>query len=424
MPKGFFAKSLLLSSKKPLSRVPKCGACKLYLTCKSPKMEVSGKGAKGILVVAEAPGKEEDKQGIQLVGNSGTELMNSLRRFGIDMREDCWLTNSLICRPPGNANPTDDQITYCHPNLLNTLERLKPKVIITLGKYGAKSTLYGLYKDKVEAIKPWAGWQIPHQKLNAWICPTFHPAYILHEKSEQQQKLIKSYFKRHLEAAVAHTKRPWKVAPDYTKQVEKVIDPAKAAKIIREFIRQGGNGAYDYETTMLKPDSDRAIIVSCSICHNGERTIAYPFFGEAVAATYEYIRSGIGLIASNLQFEERWNIKQWGRGGRRWLWDTMNNAHVADCREGITSIKFQSFVRLGIETYDAHIQSLLHAKRGKVNQIIKEIDLDQLLLYNGLDSLLEYCVAQLQMEELDNVADNWTFVPSGNLPRSYSKESL
>lgn len=417
MPKGFFHKSVLLSSNKPLSRVPKCGACGLFKTCKSPKMEVSGMGRKEILIVAEAPGKEEDRQGIQLVGNSGTELMNALRRFGIDMRRDCWLTNSIICRPPNNQNPSDDEIEWCHPNLLNTIEKLKPKLIITLGKYGVKSTLIGIWKDKVDAIKPWVGWHIPSQKLNAWICPTYHPAAILQEKSEQQQQLLRMYFRRHLEAAVKHEQRPWKEALDYSKQVERIIDPSKAAKIIRSFIREGGNGAFDYETNMLKPDSSRAVIVSCSICHNGQRTIAYPFFREAIDATHEYLRSPVGKIASNLQFEERWTIKQYGQGVRNWLWDTMNNAHVLDVREGITSIKFQAFVRIGIEPYDKHIQTLLQAKKGKVNQIIKEIDLDQLLLYNGLDSLFEYIVAQLQMEEVDNVADNWTQIPSRLLPR-------
>ncbi len=416
MPKGFFHKSVLLATSKPLSRVPKCGACGLYKTCKSPKMEPSGKGLKEILIVAEAPGKEEDRQGIQLVGNSGTELQQALRRFGINMREDCWLTNSLICRPPNNINPSDEEIDYCHPNLLNTIEKLKPRLIITLGKYGIKSTLIGLWKEKVEAVKPWAGWQIPNQKLNAWICPTFHPAAILHEKSEQQQELLRMYFRRHLEAAVKLGKRPWKDVPNYNSHVERIVDPKKAAKIIREFIKEGGNGAFDYETNMLKPDSSRAVIVSCSICHNGSRTIAYPFFREAIEATYEYIRSPIGKIASNLQFEERWTIKQFGKGTRNWIWDTMNNAHVLDIREAITSIKFQAFVRLGIEPYDKHIQSLLQAKKGKANQIIKEIDLEQLLTYNALDSFLEYHIAELQMIEARTVPESWKYCDERNLP--------
>lgn len=405
MPKGFFAKSLLLSSKKPLSRVPKCGACRLYLTCNSPKMPVSGEGRKKILVVAEAPGKQEDREGIQLVGESGQLLVSKLRKHGIEMRRDCWLTNALICRPPKNANPTADQISHCHPNLLNTLEKLKPEVIITLGTYGVKSTLKGLWRDDVSSVSQWAGMQIPNQKLNAWICPTYHPAWMLHTKKPDERNLREKFFEAHLAAATELGGRPWESIPDYESKIEKIRDPDKAAKIIREMIDQGGLAAFDYETNMLKPDSKWATIVCCSICLNGKRTIAFPWLGPAIPAMMDFLTSSrVKKIASNLKFEERWSLKEFGLGVTGWEWDTMNNAHILDGRPDITSIKFQAFVRLGIEPYDEHIKPLLQAKKGqKINQIIKEIDLNQLLLYCGMDSLLEYKVAILQMKDANHV---------------------
>jgi uracil-DNA glycosylase family 4 len=399
MPKGFFSQSLLLSSKQPISRVPKCGACGLFKTCQSPKMPVSGEGKRQILVVAEAPGKEEDKQGIQLVGNSGQYLIKKLRKFGVDMRRDCWLTNAVICRPPDNADPTLDQIRWCHPNLLNTLEQLKPKVIIALGKFGIKSALVGLWKDKIDAAAPWVGWRIPSQKLNSWICPVWHPAYILRMKN-QELEIHDRLFEEYIEAAVELEEHPWKKIPDYAAKVERIIDPVKAAEAIRWFIKVRKTCSFDYETNMLKPDSSSATLVSVSIA-NRDRVIAYPFLKEAKQATKDFLESDVPKVGANIKFEERWTMKEFGIKVNGWLCDTVILAHVLDNRRGITSVKFQGFVRFGIETYNDHISPLLEAKKGqKINQIIKEIDLNQLLIYNGLDSLIELKIANQQMEEL------------------------
>src|SRR5690606_23623431 len=138
---GFFPASQLQVAKAPPSLAPQCGACGLFKTCKSPKMPVSGKGRREILVVAEAPGKDEDDRGIQLVGESGQLLERAMRKAGVDMRKDCWLTNSLICRPPNNRMPTKQEIDYCRPNLLKTIKELDPKVIILLGGSAVRSLI-------------------------------------------------------------------------------------------------------------------------------------------------------------------------------------------------------------------------------------------------------------------------------------------
>jgi uracil-DNA glycosylase family 4 len=175
MPKGFFTKSQL-ASKAPVSRIPHCGSCGLFRQCKSPKMPVSGKGRKQILLVGEAPGKNEDLEGKQFVGKTGQLLERSLRSVGIDMRRDCWLTNALICRPPNNAKPSHKEIGYCRANLINTIEKLKPEIIIPIGDAAVESLMTWLWKDKIGSIGRWVGWNIPHQKLNAWICHIWHPS--------------------------------------------------------------------------------------------------------------------------------------------------------------------------------------------------------------------------------------------------------
>lgn len=398
MPRGFFDMSTLLQSKQPQSRIPKCGACGLYKVCKSPKMEPSGKGRKRILIVGEAPGKDEDEQGKQFVGKTGKRLENELRKIGIDMRVDCRITNALICRPPGNKIEDDNRIDYCRPNLIQTVEEFKPTVVILLGAKPVESMMPYLWRENdIGGISKWAGWRIPSQKINAWVCPTYHPSHVEREENPVVDRL----FARHLAEACAKEGRPFDVVPNYESDVEVIMKPREAAVAIREMIKDGRDCAFDYETNALKPDGDDFVVVSCSIS-NDDRTIAFPWHKQAIEAMYEFVKSPLGKVASNLKFEERVTKKVFRRGVRNWKLCTMNAAHILDGRPDITSIKFQSFVLLGQDSYDDHIKPLLKSKKGqRLNQIIEEVDLRKLLLYNGLDSLLEIKVGKIQGELLN-----------------------
>lgn len=401
--RGFFAGSELVSSKTPVSMVPRCGACGLLKQCHSPKMEPGGKGKRRILIVGEAPGRHEDDKGKPFIGASGLELGKELSKHGVELYRDCLITNALICRPPNNRDPSKLEINYCRPNLLNTIKDFNPEIIIPLGKFGIQSLLGHLWKeDDVGSGTRWVGWQIPHQDLNAWICPTFHPAFILRKIQQAKGNSTEAMaWRHHLKQACKLEGRPWDKVPNYNKQVELIRKSSEAAKAIREVIKRGGRAAFDYETNMLKPEREGAAIVSCSICWEGRWTFAFPWQGEVVDAMSEFIRSSLGKIASNMKFEDRWTRTFFGRGARNWIWDTMINAHIMDNRRHITSIKFQAFILLGVSSYDDHIKQFLKARKGyKVNQILSEIDLDQLLLYNGLDSLLEFLVMEKQQERL------------------------
>jgi len=99
MAKGFFTLSAPKVSPVQI-RTPRCGECKLFQQCNSPKMPPTGKGKKGILIVAEAPGKTEDAQGIQLVGDAGQRLRQHLDMLDIDLDEDCIKTTTANQNPP------------------------------------------------------------------------------------------------------------------------------------------------------------------------------------------------------------------------------------------------------------------------------------------------------------------------------------
>lgn len=403
MPEGFFAKSELLVSKAPPSRVPKCGACGLYKVCQSPKMRPTGKGKRQILIIGEAPGQEEDKKGRHFVGKSGQFLESTLRRLGVDMRRDCWLTNAIICRPPGNETPDPNKISYCHPNLVKTLEEYQPDVIIPVGDAAVRSLIGGLWKEDPGGISKWAGFRIPCQKLNAWICPTFSPSQVLRE--EKKQPIVNLFFEKHLRNAIelADEGKPFPSGPiDYKSQVKVVYDHKKAARLIDEMVERGGLTAFDYEGTTLKPETRGWVLYTASICWRGKLTIAYPWEGDAIEATRRYLRAkNCYKIGANIKLEDRWTRRYFGVPCRGWVWDCNLGAHINDHRPDITGVKFQSFVQLGVEDYAEHITPLLKAKKGTtVNQIMEEVELSQLLKYNGLDSLYEYHIGLRQMKEM------------------------
>ena len=397
MPAGFFSTSDTTQSLHLNYSVARCGACKLYKSCQSPKMEPTGKGRRKILIVGEAPGRNEDDQGRQLCGKSGRKLEHILSSVGIDMRRDCWLTNAIICHPKGNRTPSDKELRYCHPNLRKTIDRLKPEIIVPIGGRAVWSVLQGLWREDIGEIGRWVGWKIPNRKPNAWICPTWHPSYV----GRQEDPALDLWWKKHLKAIAKLEGRPWKTVPDEASQVEVIFDPDKAARRIRSMMLLGNPAAaFDYETNMLKPDGSDAEIVCCSISWEGRTTIAYPWAGEAIEATREFIRSKAKKIASNAKFEERWTRRILGCRVRNWWWDTMLMAHVCDNRRGITSVKFQGFVRRGLPIYDAHIKPYLVSKGTGTPNRIKEVDLGKLLIYCGVDSKIEWDVAMLQRKEL------------------------
>ena len=391
---GFFG-DVPAKASLEIRSTPNCNACGLFKNCKSPKMHYIGQGGRRILIVSESPGKDEDREGRLMVGNSSRELVRQLKVVGIQFQRDCWLTNAAICYSP---SITPEHINHCRPNLANLIDELKPTTIITLGEGGLRAVLPLAWRDDVSQFGRWPGWVIPSQKLNAWICPTFHPAYLFKAKNSP----VELFFRRHLEEALkASSSAPWSVLPRWEDEVEIITDPTLASRKIAKLTARGGLTAFDYETTCLKPEGPASRILSAAICWEGKLTIAFPWSGPVIPAMAEYLQSPHPKIAANAKFEDRWTRTQLGFPVRGWVWDTMINGHVIDNRKGTKSLKFQSFVMLGMTDYDSHISDYMGDKQSYVPNKLTRLDLRPLLQYNGLDALLEYKVAELQMRKLE-----------------------
>lgn len=406
MPKarGFFAGSKI-RKEAPARSIPQCGACGLHKKCTHPKMEVYGMGARRILIVGERPTTEEDAEGLHFMDKPNRYLKGILRGLGVNVETDTWKTNAIICRPPGKPRgPTNQEIVQCRPNIMKAIKELKPNVIIPLGSAAVSAVIGGVWKEGTGPMLRWAGWTIPCQVSNAWVCPTWAPSFVM----KQDDPVITKQFQDHLKQACALSEQmPWPEGkPNWEKGIKKVFDPVKAAAWLRKAVaRKDGAIAWDYETNMLKPDGPDARIVSCAVAwgrEEPEQCIAFPWHGEAVTAMQELLKSPIPKIASNLKFEDRWTRKEFGHRVKGWAWDTMLAAHVLDNRPGITSVKFQSYIHLGTPVWNANIEPFLKSKGDETtNAIFSEIDINDLLLYNGLDALLEFKVAVKQIRKLD-----------------------
>jgi uracil-DNA glycosylase family 4 len=360
-------------------------------------MEPYGKGKKRILIVGEAPGQKEDEEGRPFIGKSGRLLKKTLKRVKVNMDKDCTLYNALICRPPENATPTDDQIEWCNPNLQKLIKEESPNVIITVGKAALQSVLTGIWEEKLGAMGRWAGWQIPMQKYNAWIVPTYHPSYVMRQVEDVKGGTpIRRIFQNHLKmASKLHTK-PYKKAPDWKKKIRIMYDDKSVAEELDFFVKKGGPVSFDFETNMLKPDSKESDIVAASVCWKGKTTIAFPFRGEKTKKAFRRLMKAKNpKIGHNIKYEDRWYPEI-----KNWIWCTMVNAHLIDNRPDICSLEFQALVELGMEPYSQHISPFFKAKTSYTKNRIKEVEMNDLLLYNGFDSLLCFKIAVKQRKRL------------------------
>lgn len=131
-----------------------------------------------VMLIGEAPGAEEDRQGRPFVGPSGQLLDRILEAVGLD-RTRVWITNVLYWRPPGNRPPTTGEIAVCLPFLERQIELLAPRFILFVGAVAAKALL-----ERSEGVTKLRGRPLVHRTAEGTEIPclvTFHPAYLLRQ---------------------------------------------------------------------------------------------------------------------------------------------------------------------------------------------------------------------------------------------------
>jgi len=166
-----------------------CSRCKLHTLGRKQIVFGVGNPNAELMFVGEAPGADEDEQGIPFVGRAG-QLLTDIIEKGLQIpRASVYIANIIKCRPPQNRNPEPDEVASCEPFLFRQVDVIKPKVIVALGKYAAQTLL----RTDVPISKI-RGKQFDYR--GAKLIPTFHPAYLLRNPSSKREvwedmKLVK-----------------------------------------------------------------------------------------------------------------------------------------------------------------------------------------------------------------------------------------
>ncbi len=150
----------------------------------------SGNPSARLMFVGEAPGREEDEQGLPFVGAAGQLLTKIIEAMGTT-RDEVFIVNTVGCRPPENRNPEPDEVAACRPFLQEQIRLVAPRVIVTLGTFATQAIL-----RTDEPISRLRGrWQAAH---GARVMPTFHPAYLLRSPKGKKEvwadmQLVRDY---------------------------------------------------------------------------------------------------------------------------------------------------------------------------------------------------------------------------------------
>ena len=159
----------------------KCTKCSLFRTCHK---QVFGEGNKhaSVVFVGKAPGATEDIKGRPFIGKSGKTLRRFIKMF--DLESESYITNICCCRPPGNRDPSREEIKACLPRLKRLLKKIKPKVIVPLGNVAlqALTKKTGITKKRGK----------PFYMDGFYYLPMVHPAYI-DRAGDRRREVLKEF---------------------------------------------------------------------------------------------------------------------------------------------------------------------------------------------------------------------------------------
>ncbi len=150
------------------------GDCRRCRLAAGRKTIVFGQGnpQAELMFVGEAPGADEDEQGLAFVGRAG-QLLTDIIEKGLRLkRRDVFIANVIKCRPPQNRNPEPDEILACQPFLEAQIRAIRPRVLVGLGKFGAQWLLKTA--EPITRLRGRVG-----QYEGIAVMPTYHPAYLL-----------------------------------------------------------------------------------------------------------------------------------------------------------------------------------------------------------------------------------------------------
>ena len=162
------------------AEVASCTKCELAKT-RTNTVFARGNPEAKLCFVGEAPGADEDEQGLPFVGRAGQLLDRMIVAMGLDPAKDVYVCNIIKCRPPGNRKPTPEESETCIPYLHEQLAAVAPKVIVAMGN----TAVAALLGTKLGITKVRGEWKLYRGRV--LLMPTYHPSYLLRPSAQQAQ---------------------------------------------------------------------------------------------------------------------------------------------------------------------------------------------------------------------------------------------
>ena len=159
--------------------IGECTRCKLHALGRRHVVFGTGNPDADLMFVGEAPGADEDEQGVPFVGRAGQLLTKIIEAIGL-RRDEVYIANVIKCRPPGNRNPEPDEVATCEPFLTQQIDIVQPRVIVALGTFAAHLLLRT--DAPISRIRG-----VVHRYRGASLIPTFHPAYLLRSPDRKRE---------------------------------------------------------------------------------------------------------------------------------------------------------------------------------------------------------------------------------------------
>jgi len=407
--KGFFTNKKV--RKRKATEAEPCDVCKLHEGCISPQMPASGGGNKDVLVLAEGPGKEEDAENTQLIGEAGRLMQDKMYLLAdLDLHEDCYKLNAVNCRPPGNRKPTAREIECCRNFMVDaTIRELNPKYIILAGGAAVESMYKDLFSDC--SIGRWRGSLIPDPRYNAWVMPVLHPSYYMRNKTDAN---ITSVFNRDMRKVGGNIKRKKRrpVAKDFGSVVNIVADYQDVMAALDDLLHKRKSRIFlDYEASSLKPFGPEQKIWSISFSYSPDDAFAFPYsyphwseeeWGDIRGMWRKVLQAKrIRKIAHNAKFEDMWSRiifdVPYVEG---WEWCTMTTAHNQDVRRGNAGLKYLLFMLFGQLPYEADVKKHMKPRAPSKINTLDRVPLPKLLKYNGVDTAGGMAVYERQKRQV------------------------
>jgi uracil-DNA glycosylase family 4 len=392
---GFFNIKQTESNSRPTGKVLSCASCGLYKNSKNPKIKPSGNFKKRILVIGESSSKTDDRSNSQWRDKPGELLRNTFTKFRIDLYEDCLSTNAVPCYC-GENFPTSDQVTQCRNRLFKLISEYNPTLILVLGFSPLFSLIGHRWKKDLGTMEKWRGWTIPDQDLDCWVCPTYHPSFILGKEQEFQ-----TVWEQDIEQALGMVEVKFR---KFRKpKIEYITDLSRLDGFTNMV-------AFDYETTGIKPHAKGHRIICCSVAYSENNVVVFmmPSNLKEREPFINLLKNPmVGKIAQNMKYEHTWSLIRLKTEVVKWEWDTMIATHILDNRPDVTGLKFQTYVQFGVIDYDSEIAPYLKSGSNDGNALNRIEELvklpggkEKLMEYCAKDSIFEFRLAQLQIEKI------------------------